>query len=123
MKVLNALFFLLSLSLAAQQTGSVRVSVTDPSGAIITQASLLLTSSSTGYQQSVVCGPTGNCEFANVPFGRYSLRAEAAGFKQSSRDLAISSTLPLTVIIPLSVAASRELVAVSGKPGEEQGNM
>ena len=80
MKVLNALFFLLALPLAAQQTGSVRVSVTDPSGAIITEASLLLTSSSTGYQQSVVCGPTGNCEFANVPFGRYSLRAEAAGF-------------------------------------------
>src|SRR5947209_20606984 len=109
MKVLNALFFLLALPLAAQQTGSVRVSVTDPSGAIISPASLLLSSSSTGYQASGVCGPNGDCEFTNVPVGRYSLRAEAAGFKQSSRVLTITSTRPLAVTIPLSVAASGEL--------------
>ena len=71
----------LALPLCAQNAGTIRGSVLDPSGAAIKGATVEIQNPVSRYTQSTQTDGQGNFEFDNVPFNNYHMRADAAGFQ------------------------------------------
>src|SRR5215471_3437909 len=121
MKVRLLLFLSLllvsNLSLWSQSgTTSIHGTVTDASGAIITNAKVTLTDPDSGFQRSVMTGAAGEYQFVQLTPGSYNLTVEMAGFrayKETSIQLQVD--LPKTNNIVLTVGASSETVEVSGE--------
>src|SRR5258708_17462250 len=61
------------------QTGAIRGQVTDPSGAALVGAAVLLTTPS-GASMDTTTNKEGMYEFKNLVPGTYEIKAEAAGF-------------------------------------------
>jgi hypothetical protein len=105
---------LLSLPCRAQnQTGSVGGQVTDPSGAALVGATVLLTTLSGGSMDTAT-NKEGVYEFKNLPPGTYEIKAVAAGFAlfdKSGVPLAAGQTLRFD--IPLTLEIEKEKVEVN----------
>src|SRR5262249_23764998 len=70
----------------AEVTAGVLGTVTDPTGAIVANATLTLTSGETGLVRHARSDASGNFEFLSVPVGEnYTLTAEATGFQKSTQ--------------------------------------
>ena len=71
-----------ALAAAAQSgnAGAVRGTVTDPSGAVIPDATVHLTNSVSGLDRTATTDATGQFVFANVPFNPYRIIVSANGF-------------------------------------------
>ena len=70
----------------AETTAGVLGTVTDPTGAIVANATLTLTSGETGLVRHSRSDASGNFEFLSVPVGEnYTLTAEATGFQKSTQ--------------------------------------
>src|ERR1051326_3350025 len=82
-----ALLLAMCLSAGAQvRFGGVVGTVTDPSGAAVTEATVTLTNLDTNEKRTTTTGPTGNYTFPNVNAGRYRLEIEKAGFNKLVRE-------------------------------------
>jgi Carboxypeptidase regulatory-like domain/TonB dependent receptor len=79
-----AVCLLFPLALYAEVTGSISGVVTDPSGAIVPNAVVILRSGDTGLERKIQANAQGAYEFLAVPVGEnYSVRVEAPGFRAS----------------------------------------
>ncbi len=65
----------------ATNTGTIVGTVTDQSGAVIPDATITMTDTSTNDTRSTVSGSTGQYVFVNVPPGTYNLSATKTGFE------------------------------------------
>lgn len=92
---------LVAASLHAQtQTATLRGSVQDPSGAVLPAARLTLTSLDQNRPYTALANESGEYIFVQIPPGRYSLTAEATGFRKF---LQTSLTLEVAQIAALDV--------------------
>jgi Carboxypeptidase regulatory-like domain/TonB-dependent Receptor Plug Domain/TonB dependent receptor len=83
--VFAALLLLPGVALAQSTvTGAINGTVTDPSGAVISGASVTLTSTATGESFTTQSNTTGSYSFGLVKPGRYGLTVSQQGFKQVS---------------------------------------
>jgi len=62
-------------------TGALTGTVTDPSGAVISGATVTVTSLATGQQRVVTTDANGSYTFSLLPSGNYKVRFDASGFK------------------------------------------
>src|SRR5690242_10095354 len=65
--------------------GSIRGLVSDPSGAIIANAKVILINEGTSAQRSALSNNVGEYVFSQVTPGTYTVAAEAPGFKKVDR--------------------------------------
>jgi hypothetical protein len=65
-------------------TGGLTGTVTDPSGAVISGATVTVTSLATGQGRTTTTDTSGSYKFSLLPAGAYSLKFSAAGFKTST---------------------------------------
>jgi hypothetical protein len=80
--VLGLLFFLIAVNAGwAQTTGTIRGSVTDPSGALVPGASVTAAQSDTHVTRTVTTNESGDYEFPALPVGLYTVSVQAPGFK------------------------------------------
>src|SRR5207247_866887 len=86
MVVLSVAFVLSTCSfLQGQSTyGAVTGSVTDPSGAAITDAQVTLTNLGTAEKRTQATGPDGLYTFVNLIPGNYKVEVEKSGFKHTT---------------------------------------
>jgi len=113
--VMAALALLGSL-VAAQSTSQLNGSVTDPSGAAVSGAKIILTEPATGLQRTVTSNSSGLYQFLDVPPGNYRLEATASGFASyvASKVTLVVKT-PSTIPIRLQVAGATTSVTVEGE--------
>ncbi len=100
---------------AQDPTATLEGRVTDPSGAVITGASVKITRQGTGATQTQSTTGTGTFSFPVLPAGAYDLRVEAGNFApwvQNAIPLSINQTARLS--IRLQVAGGSEVVTVEG---------
>ena len=97
-------------------TGDAVGTVTDPSGAIVSGASVILISSDTGATQFVVTGANGFYRFALLKPGQYRLTVKQNGFKSTSQALLVSVGQITTSNVTLELGATSEVVEVTGAP-------
>ena len=80
-----------SFAYAQMEIGQITGTITDPSGASVANARVLLQNPLTSRESSVVSDTSGNFRLENVPYGTYILHASASGFSPSSRQVAVRS--------------------------------
>jgi hypothetical protein len=94
-----------------QATTSIRGTVTDPSGSVVSDASVVLTNNESKTERTATTGVQGGYQFLFVPPGTYNLSVTAQGFKryeQTGLELLVNT--PATANVQLKVGAIAEIV-------------
>ena len=105
-------FSLLSTQLLAQNAGSLHGQVTDPSGAAIPNASVIMTPA-TGSPIVVQSGGQGQYEFKTLPAGKYTLTVAAQGFTLYENDNVAVADQPLRLNVTMTIEVETQKVQVS----------
>src|SRR6266704_3954278 len=108
---------LLSPPLLAQSTyGSIAGSVTDSSGAAITDAQVALTNLGTAEQRTQSTGTDGLYSFVNLFPGRYKIEVEKTGFKHFTRpEVVVEVNQSARIDATLQVGDVTQTVEVTGE--------
>ena len=97
----------------AQTSGSLRVSVSDTSGAVLPGATVVLTEEARKFTRQVVTDAKGLGFFSTVERGAYTLQVELAGFKTHvEKGVRISSFEARGVDVTLQVGGQSEKIEV-----------
>lgn len=117
--LLSALFFIgvpCSMFAQAPTAATLAGTVTDPSGAAIPRATLILTDPSTGYHRTITSNGRGGYTFPDLQAGDYTLTVEAKGFAntQSSR-VVVETARVLNLNIRMQLGSSQQTVEVSSQ--------
>jgi hypothetical protein len=113
----STVVFCLVLGLGAYaQSGGNSTSVTgtvlDPSGAVVSNATVEIHNPVSQFDRSTATDNSGRFSIPNVPFNPYHLSITAAGFAPYSQDIDVRSLVPLTVNINLKIEGSSTVVTV-----------
>jgi hypothetical protein len=102
-----------SSSIDAQTTGLGTISgtVTDPSGAMVSQAKLTITNTETGVSRESVTNGTGYYEVGALIPGRYKILVSLSGFQDLLRE-GITLEADAHVNVPMRMAVGRSVQAV-----------
>jgi len=93
---------LLSASLFAQSTTSLRGVVTDAKGAVLPGATVAIHDAQTGFTRTVTSGGDGSFTAPLLPVGQYTVSVHAPGFSESTfRDIVVRVTETTRLIAKL----------------------
>jgi hypothetical protein len=99
---------------AVKARGSLRGQVADPSGAVIPQAALTVTSAA-GVTRTGTSDPTGQYVISGLPAGQYTVTAQAPGFSTfTSPPIGIAAGQAQRLNVSLSIEIAQQQVQVSG---------
>lgn len=114
--VILALMGFASNTFAQDVTARIDGQVSDPAGAVVTNATITLTNTKTGDVRTVQTGDNGGYTLALVPPGSYDLSVKAQGFKEYlSKGLELSVNDRKTINIGLETGAVTESVTVTAE--------
>jgi hypothetical protein len=92
------------ISVSAQQiTGNIRGTVSDPSGAVVQNASVTAHQVETGLSRTATTDRAGNYLLLELPIGHYRLEVAATGFQKYLQE-GISLDVNETAAIPVHLA-------------------
>lgn len=116
---LISLFVVVALlgSYVCAQTGtsSLRGTITDPKGAVISGATVTLSNPQTGYSRTLKSNGQGEYQFVDVPPATYTLTVNATGFANMKQDyLTLLVNTPVRLDVAMQVAGGQTTVEVSG---------
>jgi hypothetical protein len=108
--VLAGLFlFMIPVTVLAQSSGgAIRGTLTDPSGAVIQNASVTIIEGGTGGTRRLVSNSAGLYDAPNLPLGTYKLTVTAAGFSTGERtgiEVGVGSERVIDVELAVGAAA------------------
>jgi hypothetical protein len=107
---------LLTTALAGQaqsgNAGTIRGTVTDPTGAVIPGAAVHLTNAVSGLDRTVTTDATGQFEFSNIPFNPYKVSVSAQGFGSLTQNVEIRSAVGTSLKLTLTVKGASSTVTV-----------
>jgi hypothetical protein len=114
----HLLFFAILLfavvPLFAQESGTLAGLVTDPSGAGVANAPIVVTNTTTGQIRQTQANERGEYIIPGLPAGPYTLRVEATGFQRLERGgITVSSASTISVNLSLVVGATSETITVT----------
>lgn len=114
--------FMVILPVSAQNltSGDVAGTVTDPSGAILPNATVTLKNNGTGQTQTATTNTTGAYRFSLLSPGSYTVTATASGFQTTSRPVTVAVGQASTLNLQLSVGTSSQTVEVTAEAGVVQ---
>jgi hypothetical protein len=111
--VCSLMVFAPALLAQTASTGALSGTVTDPSGAVITNVTVTLTSADTGAVRTTTTGSDGTFKFGLLAPGNYNVRFAAAGFKpEEVPGIVIAVTESPVLNRSLEVGAQTEQVVV-----------
>ena len=110
-----ALFVSVAISQTWAQTtttGDISGVVSDPTGAVVPNASVSLKNIDTGGSQTAKSNSTGSYHFSLLQPGNYSVTVSASGFQSVTRKVAVALGADTPANIELSLSTSTETVEV-----------
>jgi len=93
-------------------SGTIRGTVQDPSGALIANATVEIENPVSHYTQSVKTDSQGAFQLPNLPFNNYHLTVSEAGFDSAVQDVDVHSSVPAVLKISLKIGATTTTVDV-----------
>jgi len=98
-------------------SGTIRGSVLDPSGAAITGAAVAIENPVSHYARNITTDSQGKFEFDNVPYNNYHLTTSAPNFRPNTQEVDLRTSIPadVTVTLPLSGGATNITVTAEGE--------
>jgi hypothetical protein len=117
--VLSIVLPVCAILLPAQSinSGTLVITVKDPSDFLVRGAKITLNNPITRYEQSALTDPSGLCRFNSIPQNTYKLTAEAPDLAPFSRDVDVRSSLPFTLDISLKLLTSSNKLDVTAHTG------
>jgi len=101
---------------AQSDRGTITGTVTDNSGAVVPHASVVAVFSESGTEFPVATSDTGNYTIASLRPGTYSVSAEAAGFKKTTRtNILVAVATNVRVDVTLEVGNATESLTVTAE--------
>ena len=113
LSVLVSIFVALATSAQSGNAGAVRGTVTDPSGAVVPNATVTLDNARSGLLRTLQTDATGQFVFSNVPFNSYRISIDATGFVQLSKEFELRSVVGSSLNLVLQVAGASQTVMVA----------
>jgi hypothetical protein len=112
-----AIFFCMAASIQAQTaTATVTGTVSDPSGAVVANATVELKNTANGQIYSSVSTETGNYAVSRLPVGSYEMTVAVPGFKTYTRHgLVFSAAQVARIDLSLEVGAATESITVTAE--------
>jgi len=98
---------------AALMPGQLGGFVIDPSGAVITNATIEVTNTVTGSTWNAATSPQGSWVLAGLPSGNLRITVSSQGFKSAAQNIPYDANHPEHFNVSLSVASVSETVEVS----------
>ncbi|MEK7855086.1 MAG: carboxypeptidase-like regulatory domain-containing protein, partial [Acidobacteriota bacterium] len=74
------LFTVIGLAQSQATTGTIQGTVSDPNGAVISGASVIVKNTQTGFERTVVSNSDGYFTAPLLPLGKYRITTNASGF-------------------------------------------
>src|ERR1700758_4403989 len=110
---LTVLIWALYLPVFAQDTASITGTVTDPSGAAVSGAQVILDSADRGVKRTANTNESGSYLFAALPISSYDLTVTAPGFKKyEAKGIVLQVAQKARVDVGLQVGATSTEVTV-----------
>jgi carboxypeptidase family protein len=94
-------------------SGDITGTVTDPSGAVVSNATVTLKSSTKGNTQVQTTGPRGAYRFSLLEPGSYTLSVVASGFRNTEMNAVVTVGQATTVNVVLALTGATETVDVT----------
>jgi hypothetical protein len=98
--------------------GSVHGTVTDPSGAVIPNATVRLTNEVSGFDHTATSDATGQFAFDDVPFNPYHISVKAQGFASAAQNVEIRSSVGTSLKLVMQIAGASQTVTVESEGPE-----
>ncbi len=109
--VCAVLFF--TFGAVAQENATITGVVTDPSGAVVPNATITLTNPATGQARNAVSNTAGIYTFSNVGIGHFTLSAVASGFQTFTKtDIVVNVAQNLKEDVALTVGSQGQTVTI-----------
>src|ERR1700690_3192400 len=112
--VLILVLCLTGLALAQTDTARLFGTITDPTGAVIPNATITLTDAATGRVVTAQTSDSGSNGLNALPFGRYPPQGGKDGFKTATADFALEVSQVLEVSLKLETGSAATTVEVTG---------
>jgi hypothetical protein len=103
---------------SAGNAGTITGSVTDPTGAVVANASVTLSNAVSGFSRTVTTDSSGTYTIANIPFNTYRLTATATTLAPVSQSVDVRSFVPITLDLTLQIASANTTVDVTATSGD-----
>ncbi len=98
---------------AAQENANITGTVTDPTGAVIPNATVVLENMSTGHTQHSVANSSGIYLFGNLNVGKYNLTVGAKGFRKTTiGGISVNTGQTVTENVTLSIGSASQTITV-----------
>src|SRR3979411_1389756 len=115
---LVAMLLLFSASLLVAQTtvgtGSIVGTVTDPSGAVVSDAKVVITNTGTNQSINLASNSSGSFNSGALAPGSYKVQASAKGFSTLDQTVGVQVGNTATVNIKLAVGQESQIIEVQG---------
>ena len=113
--LLLALFFGLTCAGAfAQANSNVTGIITDPTGAVVSEATITLTDPATGAVHTTVSDSAGLYNIAGLNAGQYNMKVTATGFETATRTaITVNISATFRVDVSLTVGSTSQTVTVA----------
>src|SRR5436309_5831297 len=112
----GVLIFLASVVVLGQAVSEINGSAADNSGAILPGVTITITEESTGLVRTAVSNDIGRFVLPAVTPGRYTIKAELAGFQTQARTgITIAVGQAVTINFSLPVGTVRDEITVVGE--------
>src|SRR5271154_3445221 len=102
----------------AGNSGSIEGSVADPSGAVVSGATVRIQNPVSGFDRTTTTAADGSFRFTNVPFNPYHLSVDAPGFAKFSQDVDVRSGVPTKADVALKLGTEATTVNVTENGGD-----
>ena len=100
------------LMYAQANSGTLRGTVLDPSGAAIVDAAVEIQNPVSHYDRTVQTDSQGKFEFDNVPYNNYHITANAASFQNAEQDIDVRSPVPMDLKFTMKIGTATTSVTV-----------
>src|SRR5262245_1450209 len=97
--------FVPHLTLAQATSGSIRGTVTDPNGAVLSNAAVLVKNVATGFERRLTTGGEGTYLADNLPPGEYEIQIESQGFQKQLKRATVQTSNSAEANFSLTVGA------------------
>jgi len=103
---------------SAGNAGTVTGVVTDPTGAVVANASVTLSNAISGFSRAVTTDNSGAYTLPNIPFNTYRLTVSAPTLAPATQSVDVRSYVPITLDLTLQVASASTTVDVTATSGD-----